>query len=189
MNKQSIYDIVSEIYQIMQNQLLLLEIDITENYLTIIKNYIDEGYNLFRFINTFYSIKKTIELESFISKVYNRKDKGLFPSVVLYNGIVNENSFEDLLYVFYKFFNKKNDFYLICNDKTMYFSIDYRCQFCDLMYDFPKIKSQLFSFNLPSGACKICRGAGIIVENYENLDSEWFLNKEKRNVLIAKVQD
>lgn len=191
MNKQSIYDIVSEIYDIMQNKAFSLELDITENYLSTMKDYINEGYNLFRLLGIPYSIKTTFELDSFILKVYSRKNKSLFPSVVLYDGIVNKDSLEDLLYVFNKFFDKKNYFSFMHDNIIKYFSTNYRCQFCNVIYDFPKIKNQLFSFNLPTGACQICRGTGLLVENYEKLDSDLSLDKEKKkcsNCLGAKLR-
>lgn len=159
--KKSILDIAEELQDIFMHKSLLLSLHLSKNYEQDIRFYVLQGYTVFEVSKKQYSVKNNADIVTLIDDIKSKNINNSEVFVVLYQDMVNENSLEDIVYALNTYFENESILSLINDNKLkLNYSINYTCAHCKSKIIYPSISSQLFSFNLPTGACILCKGIG-----------------------------
>jgi excinuclease ABC subunit A len=157
-----------------KNALIAAEIEIKnkKNIISEINLYIKKGFSRFIINN-----KKEIFRDSLDLQQINLIERAKKIAIMLYSFSDSENEYSLILNAIKEAFKISNGCCLaIIDGKRSEYSKSLFC--CDCKYSFPKYDSRLFAFNIPIGACFVCKGIGIIEKIVkENEDDLKITNK------------
>jgi excinuclease ABC subunit A len=113
------------------------------------------------------SLKKNDEICAILYQQNNNHHKD-----ILMNVITLSYSHHDIITIY-------------INNVNYYFSYKKKCNYCNDKDEYPVLSQKLFSFNLPTGACRQCKGTGL-GNNFDFLDILDFSHLSQENTKHQK---
>ncbi|AFZ82509.1 excinuclease ABC subunit UvrA [Candidatus Kinetoplastidibacterium crithidiae] len=172
----TIEQIISRIKNIFYNKIVIITTPIKTSNKTLIKNLIKQ-------LNLSIDINKTQENTIIylpIAEIKISKKN----EILLNNRIKNALEYSD---GFVQISEKAESACLKLENKSIIYSTKQKCFYCQI--DYPKIDSQLFSYNNKKGWCDSCHGTGMLSNNQQSkkmIDSKQYDNDLKCKICNGK---